>query len=323
VFAYMPPLISDTINITSSQVFTDSLEAYQPEKTANSADILAVYLAYIPSTHVDALSAAVKAPNSPFYTKSSGIARDLANVVNPTLPITSYAAQGVSNSVSTDPGVAGTSSNQTSSSESKSDDKKRTIIIAVTTVFGVLIAAALAYFAFTKARKSSKNGSGKGRAVAGASSPGLRPFRLTQGAAGLAAGGGDTMRQRQGPSPTTGWWQTRPTSATSSFSSGSEDSQLSSEGSVSEGYRRAHTSGRSSSIDFASVGEGDVRNSWWRFSDGYGRAFGGPVSGSVSPVSPRSAGRQSTNRRINIQRTAGGNLAGISRPTMQENSLML
>ena len=362
VFAYMPQLIATVLNTTTSNIYTDSLQAYQTANSSGTGDILAVYLAYIPSSDVDVLSDAIKAPNSAFYTSGSGISKDLSQVVNPNLPILSFAAQGVSNSATTDGSSTASSLNGLVAAQT-SNTKKRKIIISVVTVLGVLILGILAFTAFRRARKNSKNGASRSssslrsRSRSTTTAPSLRPFRLNNNDNGQSGGG---MRQTQGPSPTIGWWNNRPTSTASSFSSGSDDSNDSAYSGTSAGRAgvgvgggttrqqqqggggNGHTSGRSSSIDFASVNMDEVRNSWWRFSDGFGRAHSTPDT--LSVMSPTSTGHgygsvlspataagatmairqnSNSNRRINIQRTARGGVSGISRPTMQENSLLL
>lgn len=313
---------------------------------------LSVYLAYIQSSYVDALSAAIKAPNSPFYTETTGLARELAKVVNPTLPITSFAAQGVSNAASAD----GSGFNQPTlkqgqsegGEESESDKRRKTIIIASVTSVGIGALAIFAFMAFSRARKSSKNGAARS-ANSGAGNGNLRGFQLGQNAQ-------DPMRSIYAPghspsyafpggraNPNNYSTAGRPLSD-SSFSSGSDGSD--SHGSHDShnnhnagwgAHRERHASGRSSSIDFASVNMDDVRNSWWRFSDGFGRAFSSPLASggsntpatamATSPVSPTATGRatfrHNSGRRVNIQRGPDGHFGGISRPQMQENSLML
>ena len=316
-----------------------------------------MYLAYIQSSYVDALSAAIKAPNSPFYTETTGLARELAKVVNPTLPITSFAAQGVSNAASAD----GTGFNQPTlkqgasdgGEESESDKRRKTIIIASVTSVGIGALAIFAFMAFSRARKSSKNGAGRS-ANSGGGNGNLRGFQLGQGAQ-------DPMRSIYAPghSPSYAYpgGRANPNNtyaaagrplSDSSFLSGSDGSGSDSHGSHdSHGNAHAgwganrdrHASGRSSSIDFASVNMDDVRNSWWRFSDGFGRAFSSPIAAAsggstspatamaTSPVSPTATGRatirHNSGRRINIQRGPDGHFGGSSRPQMQENSLML
>lgn len=117
----------------------------------------------------------------------------------------------------------------------------------------------------------------------------------------------------------------RPMSESSYTSSGGSHSSHGSSSGGSHGEYRQHgaASGRSSSIDFTSIDQQDVRSSWWRFSDGFGRALTSPNTvGSTSPVNSHHV-RRNTNRRINIQRGPAGDISGISRPQMQENSLLL
>lgn len=403
IFAFMPSLIGNAINITTNDVLTDKLVAYQPEDyNGSTGTILSVYLGYIPSSYVDALSAAIKAPNSAFYTKQSGIPLQLSKVVNPTLPITAYAAQGVSNK------AVDVSSNSASSdgNDSASSDKKKTIIIAVVTSIGVFALALLAFFAIKAARKN------KGQS-ANMRSPNmqnnLRGFHLRgdsdtntvmqqvnasrnvyqppshggMGAAGRAHSGGYGTNalsrvygfaaghipifasqqsshhhhhhqsrydpsQQQNPFRISGYSDS--SGSGSDHSHGSSAFTHSSDGYTGAphpqhsghwtGPRRSaanhhHASGRSSSIDFNSVDQDEVRNSWWRFSDGFGRAFSSPTTATqngydhhhhqqqqglaTSPISSTSgrAHIRNSTRRVNIQRGA------ISRPQMQENSLML
>ncbi|KAK9896507.1 hypothetical protein P389DRAFT_180277 [Cystobasidium minutum MCA 4210] len=389
VFAFMPTLISTAINITSSEVITDKLVAYQPENyDGSTGTILSVYLGYIPTSYVDALSAAIKAPNSAFYTRTSGIPLQLSKVVNPTLPIMAYAQQGVSNTAVEAGAVNGSINDGNSIAANSAADKKKTIIIAVVTSIGVFLLAVLAFFAIKAARKSK----GTSAAAANMRSPnmqnGLRGFQLQGDRNAYTSGGVAPMMQQRntggygtnalsrvygfamGQQPV---WATQqsnnrydPAAQQNPFrisgysdSSGSDQSHGSSAYTHSSdgngngsGYTPAHwtgpshshhyatqggsghnTSGRSSSIDFNSVDQDQVRSSWWRFSDGFGRAFSSPLtSGQYSPeaaASPISAtsGRahiRNSTRRVNIQRGPRGDLSGaISRPQMQENSLML
>lgn len=412
----MPSLISTAINITSSDVLTDKLVAYQPENfDGSTGTILSVYLGYIPTSYVDALSAAIKAPNSAFYTKTQGIPLQLSKVVNPTLPIMAYSQQGVANTAVDAGAIDGSSSSSNGSSTSSSNsasEKKKTIIIAVVTSVGVFALALLAFFAIKAARKNK----GQSAAVNGnMRSPnmqnGLRGFHLQGDRNNNSQGGAPMMQQHSSgrtvyqPPSQSGYgsnalsrvygfatgqqpiWATQQSShhnqnrydpatqqnpfrisgyldssgSGSDHSHGSSAFTHSSEGGYSpqhwtgpshshhqhhaaRGHGNNHaTSGRSSSIDFNSVDQDEVRNSWWRFSDGFGRAFGSPTStgvaaghhhhsgygspeAAVSPVSA-SSGRahiRNSTRRVNIQRGPRGDLSGaISRPQMQENSLML
>lgn len=419
VFAFMPSLISTAINITTSQVLTDKLVAYQPDNyDGSSGTILSVYLGYVPTSYVDALSAAIKAPNSAFYTKSSGIAAQLAKVVNPTLPITAYAQQGVSNTAVDASNLANA---DLATSNSNASEKKKTIIIAVVTSIGVFLLGLLAFFAIKAARKNSKgssamrtpqmqnnlrgfqlqgdrgdNSQSYNHHVSGTQQP---PMMSQHGQSrnvymppsqsahrtsalsrvyGFATGQPVYATQRsqrqhsedhqQNPFRISGY-----SDASSSDRSGSDHSHGSSaftHSSDGSGYQQQHwtgprrnasqhrqnnTSGRSSSIDFNAVEPDQVRNSWWRFSDGFGRAFSPsnnvPHSTSAttgtsgqqfnhhhqsasqfgdliatSPISA-SSGRahvRNSTRRLNIQRGPRGDYSSaISRPQMQENSLML
>ncbi|KAL7005359.1 hypothetical protein EMMF5_005057 [Cystobasidiomycetes sp. EMM_F5] len=346
-FAFMPSLIADTLNISSSNVYTDSLQAYTPSSTAKSSDILAVYLAYIPSSDVDALSVNIKTPNSAFYTSSNGVAKELAQVVNPTFSVTSYAAQGVSSNIVSTPGTGGSLAiSGSTTATDNGNNNTRSIIIGVVTGFGVAMLVALAYYAIRRARKTSK-GSGRGAAqrrpstsshmTAASGRSGVRQLRLSRQSE-MSQVSRDPMRSIYAPgqspvyafpggrsNPNNNTYNheyTRPMSE-ASFSSNSDDTHGSSGSSRSgaeDQWHRGHGSGHSSSIDFATINAGDVRNSWWRFSDGFGRALTSPHSvGSTSPISSR----RNTNRRINIQRGPLGDIAGISRPQMQENSLLL
>jgi hypothetical protein len=160
VFAFMPNLIATAVNISSNEVYTDKLVAYQPDTyDGSTGTILSVYLAYIPASYVDALSAAIKAPNSAFYTKSFGIPLQLSKVVNPTLPVMAYASQGISSSAVETKDANGNIVNTTEVDNSSSEEKKRkTIIIAVVTSIGIFVLGLLSFFAFKRARKNSKNG---------------------------------------------------------------------------------------------------------------------------------------------------------------------
>lgn len=246
----------------------------------------------------------------------------------------------------TNDGSVGASNSATQNAGANDNKKKQTIVIAVTVSLGVLILTGLAYYAFRRARNNSKGSTNPSSPTSG-----LRAFRLAGGQNGGRDSTNPAMRSSYSPNRSPTWLssgyhhhqqqqQHRPMSDTSSFTSGSDDSHPSSDGSISNGWRQAHASGRSSSIDFASVNIDDVRNSWWRYSDGFGRAISSPGTGQgtvsagshdshgVSPTfsnanSNRAAIRHSGNRRLNIQRGPRGELGGISRPQMQENSLML
>lgn len=282
---------------------------------------LAVFLAYIPTPDVGALSVAIKAPMSRLYTDSSGIAKQLSQVLNPTLPLTAYSAQGVSNAADS-AAKNGSDFDSSAAQDDSVDEKRRTIIIAVTVSCGGIILVVLAYLAFGKARKNSKNSGRRGQ-------DNMRQLRLNRDPStsmyapghspAYAFPGGRANPRNDYPRPT----------SEASFS-GTDDSHSSS---GSNGWGQTRASGRSSSIDFATVHSEDVRNSWWRFSDGgrsgdghagsspnYGTAMTSPVT---STASPRTATRQNSNRRITFQRGVRGQVSGISRPQMQENSLLL
>lgn len=424
VFAFMPSLISTAINITTSQVLTDKLVAYQPDDyDGSSGTILSVYLGYIPTSYVDALSASIKAPNSAFYTKSSGIAAQLAQVVNPTLPITAYAQQGVSNTAVDASNLANADIENKQASEAS--DKKKTIIIAVVTSIGVFLLGLLAFFAIKTARKNSKGSSAMrtpqmqnnlrgfhlqgdrdsraSSALGGGGSGGVgapmmsqynngqrnvymppsqsgygsnalsrvygfatgQPLYATQQSSSQHRQRGGYDDPQQNPFRISGYSDS--SGSGSDHSHGSSAFTHSSDGSGNGpiGYsqqsqphwtgprrdaatsRNHNPSGRSSSIDFNSVDQEQVRSSWWRFSDGFGRAFSSPTAAvsqsatgyndgttaagvygdmansPISSTSGRAHIRNST-RRLNIQRGPRGDLSGtISRPQMQENSLML
>jgi hypothetical protein len=413
VFAFMPNLIATAVNISSNEVYTDKLVAYQPDTyDGSTGTILSVYLAYIPASYVDALSAAIKAPNSAFYTKSFGIPLQLSKVVNPTLPVMAYASQGISSSAVETKDANGNIVNTTEVDNSSSEEKKRkTIIIAVVTSIGIFVLGLLSFFAFKRARKNSKNGGNRSPDMQNH----LRGLQL-QGDRGTNAHSHHMMSQHPNsrsaympneyshqqdsqqhdnayafPAGRPYFGATVPASHQNPFriSSGSssngssEDShEMSSYSGSSDdhhqqqqqqqqsnviynrqdrqhwtGPRRGHagnTSGRSSSIDFNSVEGDEVRNSWWRFSDGFGRAFsspnqvmntvhehptssshhqqspiGGATTAASSHMSSTFGGAsrahvRNSARRVNIQRGPRGDLSSaISRPQMQENSLML
>jgi hypothetical protein len=149
LFAYTPQAIASALGIPVDDVITYKLQVFVPTNYAGNADDLrTTYLAFIPTDLVPELQAQVTARNSGFYQNSSGPARQIANLVDPTYSITSVANGPNSPNVgSPPPGVA------PSSNLGTSNNTRRNAIIGVCATIGGIIFLIGLWFAFDKAKQ--------------------------------------------------------------------------------------------------------------------------------------------------------------------------
>lgn len=230
VFAYTPATIATALGIPTSSVQTVSLQAYQPATYNGDANsILTVYLAYIPTSYVDALQAMLKSPNSPLY-QQSGVQSQIAQMMNPNFSVLAYS--GSNSSGGGDPSSLNTTGGTTSSASGPSS---RTIIIAVVVSFGVLMLALATYAAFRATKRGAIALPRGGREPRQREN--LRSFQL-----GHSPNGHNSLARSNS------------VSTTSSASSGSTGYS---------GPSRTHQRGTSQSTG---PGAGGDSNSWWRFS---------------------------------------------------------
>lgn len=270
----MPLIISNALNISTDEVKTVALQAYQlASYEEDDADtILTVYLATIPSTYVDALEDLINAPTSSFYTQS-GVEGQLSDQIVSTFSIRSYAT--------TEGTTTGSSSDGTNTTKITKDNSK-TIIIAVVVSCGLVLLAIAGYLAFratkrgaialgTNSPRMERNGSRDNM------DPTLRTFQL---------GGGNRDQFRDSMS------------STSTSSTGFDGSSRGVGGRVGRGHAT------STSVDMGSDGQ---RSSWWRFSG----SSGGPhTGGSMSPNLNGAEGMREGPRRVNIVRGPNGQFDG-------------
>lgn len=104
IFAFMPDLVGQSAGLESSKVSTVKLSSYSPEArdTANTSTLSTartLYMAYVPTSSVEAIQAMVANTSSPFYTSAAaGAPQQLASQVDPTFNILSVAGKVASGS---------------------------------------------------------------------------------------------------------------------------------------------------------------------------------------------------------------------------------
>jgi hypothetical protein len=271
IMYYMPILLAQALDITTDDIQTVALQAYQSASYDPTKEdvILTVYLASIPSIYVDSLEAMLKAANSPLYTQD-GISGQLAVQFVSSFSVTAYAATELAASNS-----GSTSSDGTAVTTVSKSDNSKTIIIATVVSCGIVLLAIAAYLALRATKRGAiALGSASprmDRARERDMDPTLRTFQL---------GGGRTQVRDSFSSTST---------ASTGFSGSSRD----------DGAAGAGRHGASTSVDMS-----DRRSSFWRFSGGSGGA-GAPASSPSSGGGVAGDMREGP-RRINIVRGPNG-----------------
>jgi len=129
LFAYTPSIITNALNLTADEVRTYALKAFAPASYQGDITQLGtLFLAYIPKDTVNELAAQLPARNSAFYTASTGLPYDLAQLVDGTFPLL-YVSGGSSGSSS--PGSP-------SGASGSNGNSRRNAIIGVCVAFGAL-----------------------------------------------------------------------------------------------------------------------------------------------------------------------------------------
>lgn len=169
----MPIIIANALNITSDQVQTVALQAYQ-----TGDEILTVYLAKIPSSLVNSLEAMLSAGNSPLYGQS-GIEGQLSSTFVSTFSVTSYATD-LSSSGSN---LAADGSSASATGSVSTSNNSKTIIIATVVSCGLVLLAIAAYLAFRATKRGAIHlGSPRaGNSPRMGGGPDLRTFQLGAG----------------------------------------------------------------------------------------------------------------------------------------------
>jgi len=89
IFTYMPKVLSTTLNISESQVYTSKLMML---KSSDKRFTRTLYLGYVPSACTAALKELVQDPHSDFYQQSgSNVEQELVSLVDPTFDPLTYA----------------------------------------------------------------------------------------------------------------------------------------------------------------------------------------------------------------------------------------
>jgi len=144
IFAYLPIIIARALDIPTEQVLTFALQVYIPDSytgPSESAELLTMYLGYIPSEYVDELAAEIKAKQSSFYTGvDDPVAQDLASHVNSGFAINSVADPGSL------PGGSSVTPNMTGATSS--DDRRKDAIIGVVSALGAIAILVLLYLVY-------------------------------------------------------------------------------------------------------------------------------------------------------------------------------
>jgi hypothetical protein len=192
IYGYMPQLCANALGISTDQVTTSSLLAFQPaDYTPQNQDMKSVWLGYVPDKQVDSLASMLKDPGSPLYHQPQGLEAQLANQIDPSMDIRSYDSDpsvnpNANNNNASSANDANSASDSNSPSSGGSSKKTTTTVAAVCGSFGAvlfLVGASIGARALRKRRaqgvRLSGNGSGSAR---GAPDPGsMRQVGLNNG----------------------------------------------------------------------------------------------------------------------------------------------
>lgn len=141
MFVYFPMTIANALDIPVSKVQTLYLQAYKPTSYTGPADIAhlgTMYLAYLPTENVTNLAAQIKAHSSPFYTASTGLAKELAVHVDATFAINSV----------TDPNSGSSSAAAVAAASDNASLTRQNAIIGVVSALAGLALIMLAYLVY-------------------------------------------------------------------------------------------------------------------------------------------------------------------------------
>ncbi|KAG8869866.1 hypothetical protein FRB97_000649, partial [Tulasnella sp. 331] len=115
-------------------------------ETATSTSLSTVYLAYVSPEDAQTLQAMILAPNSALFVGSTGIPNQLANQINPALPLNSISIE-----MAVSGGLAGSSTASGSASGATAGDatsqSRRDAIIGVCAAFGAILVGVLGWWA--------------------------------------------------------------------------------------------------------------------------------------------------------------------------------
>jgi hypothetical protein len=152
IFAYMPTILQNALNLSADQVKTWTLQVNIPSDYTgpNNASVLeTMYLVYIPSPSVSILQDQLRAQQSAFYNGvSNPVAHQLASIVDSGWNILSISSSA-SNS-------GGSSDDSTSGATSSSSKSRQDAIIGVTSSLGgiaVCVLGFLIYRSFKRRRE--------------------------------------------------------------------------------------------------------------------------------------------------------------------------
>ncbi|OWZ78082.1 hypothetical protein C365_02873 [Cryptococcus neoformans Bt85] len=141
LFNTFPTLISNALEIDTSEISTYGLQVYQPASwDGDETSLLTQYMAYLPSQYFDTLNAYIQTASSPLYNQS-GIEGQLAAQINTAFPLAAASDTAPSSSSTSD-----------SSSSSK---KKRNIIIGVCVGVGGALWIALVWWVYKRTTRSN------------------------------------------------------------------------------------------------------------------------------------------------------------------------
>jgi hypothetical protein len=185
----MPQLCADALGVSTDQVTTSSVIAYQPQDyTATNSDMRSVWLGNVGDDQVNKLASMIKNPSSALYSQSSGLTQQLASQIDPSLSLFAYAKDPsvAPNQGNSNPSSANESnpSSNGSSQGGGSSSKTKTTVAAVCGSFGAVLAVAGAFVGIRALRNRRAKGvrlSGSGRGSpamrqAGGVGGGGRPF---------------------------------------------------------------------------------------------------------------------------------------------------
>lgn len=138
-----PDLLEKALNLNDSAVTTYMLKAYQSASLGGStAEVLTLWLGYVPTSVVSDLQSQMSASNSAFYNQT-GLIGELAAQVDSSYPLVS-----TSNLSSSSSSSSGTSSGV--------GDQKKDIIIGVTVSIGGALWVLLVVWIYRRMRRNAK-----------------------------------------------------------------------------------------------------------------------------------------------------------------------
>ncbi|KAJ7175365.1 hypothetical protein C8R46DRAFT_891283, partial [Mycena filopes] len=155
VFAMMPLILSNALGTSGDDIKTFALEVRIPDGYTGPQDVdmlQTLYLAYIPSSLVDALQLQLKAKNSAFYTGTDNpVAAELAQHIISAFALDSVAPDSGSGSSGGSGSAKDSATGATSESKTRQD-----AIIGVVTALGVIALLVLVFLAFRAFRRRAE-----------------------------------------------------------------------------------------------------------------------------------------------------------------------